>query len=182
MTNKRPIFLAPEALDAAAETLLQLAKQARVPIAFCGGYVMQLFGSPRLTGDIDIVAAAPFNPMLDRGDSLTFGGYKSTVMDVPVDVIVRSDEWRDLYEEALLHFDVHEHLPIIRPEYLATMKMVAARGKDNDDIVFLLATGAVDVTAFRVVVREHLGAYALRDLEEFVREAAWRTDKGEFSR
>ncbi len=90
-----------------------IADRQRTRVALVDGFALQYFGSTRLTGDIDVVAPAPLQE-LEPTRKLKFGGQKATVVaagnasigknvSVPVDVIVRDDDFADLYEAALDH-------------------------------------------------------------------------------
>jgi hypothetical protein len=143
-----------------------------------GGLAMQLWGSPRLTGDLDVVADEPLGY---AGEPLSFGGVRTTESGIKLDVIVRNDEWRDLYVEAIDHAVDMDGvpLPVVTPEYLVAMKMVAGRGKDEEDVKYLVTMTDFDQPRTEAVVRRHLGAYAVKELRAIVDEAKWRRSRGE---
>ena len=167
-----------------------IADRQRTKVALVGGFALQYFGSPRLTGDIDVVATAPLQE-LEPTRKLNFGGQKATVVaagnasvgknvSVPVDVIVRDDDFADLYVAAQDHVvDKGAPLPIVEPEYIAAMKLVAGRRKDEDDLAFLITSGVIDLGKTERIIRKHLGAYALREFRSFVEEAKWRASRSE---
>ncbi len=168
--------LAPTELNQAAQRVMMFARQQGVRAAIAGGYAMQAYGSTRLTSDLDIVAAGAL-VALKVGPLLSFGGYQTTVDNVPVDIILRDDDFAPLYAEALTRAarttELPGKLPTITPPYLALMKMVAGRSKDMDDIARLIA-GGLDVVATRKIARRLLGAYAAIDFDSIVQEAKWR--------
>lgn len=155
---------------------------ARVPdgdqVAIAGGLAMQLWGSPRLTGDLDVIAD---DTLGYKGEPLTFGGVRTKEGAVPLDVIVRSDEWRDLYFGALASSVKMEGVsaPVVTPEFLVAMKMVAGRPKDEGDIRYLVLSEDFDPQATETVVRRYLGAYAVKELRALTAEAEWRRTRGE---
>lgn len=101
-------------------------------------------------------------------------------VSVPVDVIVRDDDFADLYVAAQDHVvDKGAPLPIVEPEYIAAMKLVAGRRKDEDDLAFLITSGVIDLGKTERIIRKHLGAYALREFRSFVEEAKWRASRSE---
>ena len=170
-------LLAPDVLDRAAAFILEAARDEQVPVVLAGGYAMQFFGSPRLTGDVDIVAADEL-AALPPGEPLSFGGYESVAEGVPVDVIIRDDDYAELYDEALEHPVSVEGMPMVAPEYLAAMKMVAGRRKDDEDLEFLLTTeGLLDLDVTREIIRQHLGVYAVGEFDAFLAEAQWRRNR-----
>lgn len=103
---------------------------------------------------------------------------------VPVDVIVREDHNAALYEEALDRAEpTDEGFLIVTPEYLAAMKYEAMRGKDQIDLLWMLAQkDLVNVKKTEAIIRQHCGGH--RSAKEFrlmVNEALWRVTEGEFA-
>lgn len=176
-------FLSPEVLDRVAWMTVELAGQKKIRSAVAGGYAMQIYGSPRLTGDVDLVAAEAPEDMkpLKSVRLLTFGGRRYVTKDgVEVDIIERSDDLKGLYEEALHQAtQTEDGLPIVAPDYLAVIKFAAGRPKDEDDLVWLLQQpDLVDrVKAIDIAYRHLGGRYAKDSLQSFIDEADWRTHR-----
>lgn len=178
--SKRKRFLDPAVLDAAVLEVAEVAQRAGVHLALVGGYAMQLYGSPRLTGDLDF--AADSAPAKYHGmPTLSFGGIRTrTSTDVPVDIITREDDFASLYEEAVQTAQVIEGVPVpvVLPEYLAAMKMVAGRsGKDDADLEYLIRSGVVDLEKARGVIKRFLGAYAKKEFDATVALVDWKRTK-----
>lgn len=120
----------------------EIAKQNGVSWALVGGLAMHLYGSDRLTKDVDIIADSLLNisPILGH---LKQGGVRYEVetgdKKVSVDWIIRRDEAKKYYDEALKDSVLLEGIPIILPEWLVIMKYIAGRFKDQEDAVFLLS-------------------------------------------
>lgn len=170
-------------LVAAAEKVSARARERRATdseIAVAGGLAMQVWGSPRLTGDLDVVAT---DRLGYSGEPLVFGGVRTREGDVPLDVIVRDDEWKDLYAGALAAAVVVDGItpPIVTPEFLVAMKMIAGRPKDDGDVRYLVLSEDLDMARAEAVVRRHLGAYAVKELRAILAEAEWRRSRGEES-
>jgi hypothetical protein len=168
-------------LVAAAERVGARADERRAmgsKIAVAGGLAMQVWGSPRLTADLDVVAT---DRLGYAGEPLVFGGVRTREGDVPLDVIVRGDEWRELYVEALARAVEVDNItpPVVTAEFLVAMKMVAGRPKDEGDVRYLVLTEDFDRAAAEAIVRRHLGAYAVKELRALVAEAEWRRSRGE---
>ena len=177
--GRKKRFLAPEVLEAGAREVSDLAREEGAHAALCGGYALQLYGSPRLTGDVDVVVDRSI-AALPSGTPLSFGGYQTeTPSGVPVDLILRSDDYERLYDEALHTAQRVEGaaLPVVRPEYLVAMKMVAGRGRDSADFDWLVTEGDVDMRRVRRIVREHLGPYAVGELDRLVEQARWEANR-----
>ena len=87
----------------AVRTLGEIAEKERVEWALCGGLAMHLYGSDRLTKDVDIIASARIS--IEARAPLTFGGDSYTVeigkYKIPVDWIVRNDGYQKYYRAAL---------------------------------------------------------------------------------
>lgn len=170
-------FLSAERMAEAVAQIAELAKEAGERVILIGGAAMQLYGSDRLTLDVDF-AADNHLPSLVRHGKLLFGGEQTVAPNgVSVDFVVRSDEFRSLYREAVKMAQTIEGvpMPVVRPEHLVAMKMVAGRDKDLTDLTHLLGVaGLVDVVKTRAIVHQHLGAYAAKDFDGHVEEAEWK--------
>jgi hypothetical protein len=119
----------------------QLAGVEEIDWAVAGGLAMHLFGSPRLTKDVGIIASK--NLSLTQQHRLSFGGSSYTFQvgkyAVQVDWIVRTDGYEKYYRAALKDaIGLPNGIRIVTPEWLLILKINAGRQKDLDDIVFLL--------------------------------------------
>ncbi len=126
---------------AAAQKIGEIAARENVEWALVGGIAMYLYGSPRLTKDVDVIASNIIS--LAANAPLTFGGNNYVVevgkYRVAVDWIVRSDGYKKYYRAALTAAVVLPNgIKLISPEWLVILKMFAGRQKDYDDTVFLL--------------------------------------------
>jgi hypothetical protein len=125
----------------AAQKVGQLAAQEEIEWALAGGLAMHLYGSPRLTKDVDIIASK--NLSLTPQHRLGFGGSSYTLQigryNVQIDWIVRNDGYQKYYRAALQEaIELSNGLRLVTPEWLVILKLTAGRQKDLDDIVFLL--------------------------------------------
>jgi hypothetical protein len=145
----------------AAQQAGQLANQEEIEWALAGGMAMHLYGSPRLTKDVDIIASQ--NLSLTPQHNLTFGGSSYTLQvgkyAVQIDWIVRNDDYREFYRRALKEaIGLPNGLRVVTPEWLVILKYNAGRQKDLDDIVFLLKqNNLVDRPAVKQKVIETVG-------------------------
>ena len=163
----------------AARHVLKIADIKGVKSAVCGGLAMHLYGFTRATKDIDFIADAEIDLLMIR--NLSFGGisYKCKLNgnDYEVDWIIRNDEQKNLYENALNERIILDDLniPIISPEWLVIVKHVAGRGKDHMDCVWLLRKdGLVNRKKLIEIVRRIMGPlafWAIKDLESVILEA-----------
>lgn len=177
--------LAREDLDNTLAHLSRCADESGVRLVLAGGNAMAHYGSPRMTGDIDILAESIFDAecaLADASDlgAVTFGGLKGRLAGVEVDVLVRDDDYAELYSDAV---EFAQPLPgtslfIVGPEYLAAMKLAADRPKDMDDLEYLLTAErlghlprALDEKKARRIVEAHLGTYGARTFDHMAEEA-----------
>ncbi len=132
----------------AAKATAKVADKNGIAIALAGGIAMHIYGFTRATTDVDMLAQQIL-PLESHGE-LNFGGesYRVEVgrRTVTVDVIVRNDELRKIYEVALAGaLETDSDLKIISTEWLVVMKHLAARAKDKLDLIWLLQQdGLVD--------------------------------------
>ncbi|MBK7995014.1 MAG: hypothetical protein IPK14_17005 [Blastocatellia bacterium] len=125
----------------AAQQVGKLANQEEINWALAGGLAMHLYGSPRLTKDVDVIASQHLSLVAEH--QLTFGGSSYTIQIgkymVQVDWIVRNDGYEKYYRAALKDaIELPNGLRVVIPEWLVILKLNAGRQKDFDDIVFLL--------------------------------------------
>lgn len=125
----------------AAQQVGNLANQEEINWALAGGLAMHLYGSPRLTKDVDVIASQHLSLVAEH--QLTFGGSSYTIQIgkymVQVDWIVRNDGYEKYYKAALKDaIELPNGLRVVIPEWLVILKLNAGRQKDFDDIVFLL--------------------------------------------
>ena len=142
----------------AVEIITKLAKENNIDWALVGGLAMNLYGSDRLTKDIDVIADKLL-PMSEKQivGRLKQGGERyNTETDekiVTVDWIIRNDEFKPLFNEALKAAVKINDVPVLTPEWLVILKFIAGRFKDQEDAVFLLSrNGLVN----RNLIKEHI--------------------------
>ena len=172
----------PDELWAAAQLAAQVARERRIRHALLGGTAMMLYGSTRVTKDVDFVAAGPLADPRElrkrRGEGLlTFGGHRYVCGRVAVDWINRTDDKRALYEEALQRGVIRRSgMPVLDPTYLAAVKLAAGRARDVQDAYFLLRTRQADPRKLAAILQRHrprgLSAHSLPQLIQAARADA----------
>lgn len=124
----------------ALEQVAATAEKENAKWALIGGIAMHIYGSDRMTSDVDVISEKILSLEAER--PLGFGGerYRSKVgeKDVAVDWIVRKDEAKIFYTAALHDATEIAGVPIVTPEWLVILKYLAGRFKDQQDGVFLL--------------------------------------------
>ena len=147
MTKLNFDLLDDESAMQTIETLGKLADDNKIDWALAGGLAVILYGSDRLTKDVDIIASKKL-PLQSEG-ILVQGGERYSVKTekkvVAVDWITRNDEAKRFYQQALKDAVTIQQTPILTPEWLVILKYIVGRFKDQEDGVFLLSKkGLVD--------------------------------------
>ena len=173
-------FLDPRAIEEAIAEIAEMSRRSQTDVVLVGGVAMEIYGSDRMTKDVDFAARA-YPPDLPIVKSLSFGGFAAqTRAGHPVDVIVRSDEYAPLYAEAIDHaVDAGLPIPVVSPEYLAALKMAAGRYKDEIDLKTLIQLDVIDRPKTRAIIKSHLGEYAARSFDSLCDEVAWLKSREE---
>jgi len=177
--SRRTQYITFAQMDEAISEVAELARSASLEVVLVGGCALQFFGSDRLTANVDFAADGLLTQLPTLG-LLSFGGIQTkTSTGVPVDWIVRSDDYAALYQSAIRNAIRIPGLPlpVAAPAYLAAMKMVARRKKDQADLEALIDSGELDLHETRLLVRRLLGAYAADDLESYIQTSPLRRRK-----
>lgn len=172
-------FLSPDVIDESIDEVHRLARLNGQEVALAGGIAMQVYGSDRLTADVDVIAEEPIPGVVSEGLLAIIPGYKGRLPNgVAVDVIVPDPEndWYDLFRHARKAAVPLEagSIPVVTREYMIALKMMAGReDKDLGDLYFLLTDKHTNMMVARNVVRAELGKYAGKEFDALAEEAAW---------
>jgi len=180
MPNPHKIkFLDPREIEDTISEIAELAHSQGIEVALVGGVAMEIYGSDRLTRDVDVAAREPLHDLVPL-HRLAFGGFACETKHKkhPVDVIVRQDDYAPLYEAALDRaVDLGLPLRVVTVEYLAALKMAANRDKDQGDLKKLIKLEVLDLSLARSIIKKYLGEYAAREFDSVCEEVAWRRSK-----
>lgn len=140
----------------AVKKVAKIADKEKVEWALAGGIALHLYGSPRLTKDVDIISDGFLS--LEGRHRLSFGGISYEVKVgkklITVDWSVRSDDYAEYYRQALKDaVELSNGMKILTPEWLVILKSIAGRPKDRDDAVYLLRKKK---TVDREIVRKNV--------------------------
>lgn len=173
------IFLSSESIARAISEIVDIAKRGGIRVALAGGAALHLYGSGRLTKNVDFLAKRLLHG-ITTGSCLPFGGIAGgSPSGVPVNIIVRDDKYQALYGEALgQSIPMEMGVDIVRPEHLVAMKMVARRIKDESDLTTLILSGNLDLPLARSIIQRHLGPYGVDRFHRCLDEAEWRRSRG----
>ena len=149
----------------AIETVGSVADANDIDWALVGGLAMILYGSDRLTKDVDIIASRLLPVGFPVAGKLRQGGERYEIQTkkrvTNVDWIIRSDDFKEMFREALAESVKIDGVPVLTPEWLVILKFIAGRFKDQEDAVFLLSRpGLVDRNIIKEKVIKHAGRTA----------------------
>lgn len=152
---------AKEAISAVGE----LAEANNIDWALAGGMAVIVYGSDRLTKDVDIIASQLLPPKFKIAGRLRQGGERYVIETkkraTNVDWIIRSDDFKTMFSEALAESVNINGVPVLTPEWLVILKFIAGRFKDQEDAVFLLSrSGLVDRRIIKEKIVKHAGRKA----------------------
>lgn len=175
-------FVGPEEIRAALTDVAAEVKRDKLRAVLVGGCALQLYGSTRLTVDVDLAADRYPDPLgaLPAQGVLTFGGIKTiTKSGVPVDFIVRDDQYAPLYEAAI---DAARRItgvpvPVATLPYLGAMKLASGRLKDIQDLEFILRETDVSYKKLRALVVEYLDEFEAEALDSLKSTIDWQKAK-----
>ena len=151
--------------DSAKEAIAavgNLADQNGIAWALAGGLAMILYGSDRLTKDVDIIASQLLPAKFRIAGRLRQGGERYEIDTAKrvtnVDWITRSDDFKIMFHEALAESTRIGGVPVLTPEWLVILKFIAGRFKDQEDAVFLLSRpGLVNRISVKEKIIKHVG-------------------------
>jgi hypothetical protein len=182
MTTKRERikFLNPDDIENTIAEIAKISIQTGIETVLIGGIAMSVYGSDRLTKDVD-VACREYLPGLKKLRELSFGGISTkSPSGHPVDIIVRNDAYHSLYVAAIENArDEGLALPVVSPEYLAVLKMAASRDKDMLDLETLFQLEAIDIKKTRSIIEKYLGEYAAREWDSLISKFEWKRNRHE---
>ncbi len=123
-----------------AEKIKEITDRENITFAIAGGLAMHLYGFERATKDVDFVAEKRLPLKVVR--YLSFGGERYEIEisgeKIDVDWIVRRDNYKEFYKQALADVVEFKDWKILTPEWLVILKYIAGRAKDRLDLLWLL--------------------------------------------
>ena len=127
----------------AIDIVRKMADENDIDWAVCGGIAMAIYGSQRLTKDVDIIASKRLPLEKERIIGQLKQGGEHFIVEtesrkVPIDWILRNDDFKAFYREALKDAVMIDEIPILTPEWLVILKFIAGRFKDQEDAIYLL--------------------------------------------
>ena len=163
----------------------QACAELQVRYYVFGAQAALLFGSPRLTADVDITVLLGdvtseelAQTLVQHGFSLRFTdpAFARTTRVLPVlhvssafpaDVVLGGPGLEELFLQRSVVRSIHGlEVPVASPEDLIVMKVLAGRRKDEEDVVAVLSAqqGKLDLTQIRQTLHDLTVALAQDDL------------------
>lgn len=158
-----------ESASQAIDFVSKIADANNIDWALVGGLAMNFYGSDRLTKDIDMISnkLLPVPKETIVGQLRQGGERFQTETDkkvVSIDWIIRKDEFKALFQDALAEAVKIDDTPILTPEWLVILKFIAGRFKDQEDAVFLLSRRDLvnrEIIKEKIVKHFGIGAWSL---------------------
>ncbi len=145
-------FIAPKiwrAMTDASENLRRLG----IRHVICGGVAVSAYGHVRATKDVDFLAGPEV--FVHNGLIVSLAPGVSFAIDgIPTDMLSADEHLAFLDHELANPVDLHG-LPLISPEGLVAMKLVAGRPQDRIDVKALIALGATTANRMRRYLDAH---------------------------
>ena len=176
--------LDPEQINEVIRSVAAVFAEMGEPVALAGGVALQTYGSPWFTTDVDFLApqTIPKGAGFRKIRPLGFGGDEFRAPNgVKTDIIVRSDDYRELYEEALEKAQATpECMLLVYPEYLAAMKLAAGRDKDLLHLKWMLRqTRLLDLKELANLVYRFVGGrFGVDQLQKISDHVEFENRKG----
>ena len=150
-------------------------------VALVGGLAMQLYGSTRLTADIDVVVHDAYE-VPPKAELLNIGCFstkhaKSTWTSSSVTMTGRVSTKKPASEQR----PCPRRIPHVLGRDFRTPPRHedGGRSKDELDARYLALMPGLNHAKAKAIIREHLGRYAVDDLKRLIEEAKWRRGRGE---
>jgi hypothetical protein len=168
-----------------------------------GAQAAILYGAARLTADVDVTVDVGDRPVRELLNALDAGGFGARFpfddafiattrvlplvherSGLPVDVVLAGAGLEQVMLERVRLVDVRDAtIPVVAPDDLIVLKILAGRPKDLEDVESLLAAGSVDDLAqaretLRLLEQALDESDLVPRLEESLRRAARSTRKG----
>jgi hypothetical protein len=173
------------AVGDALAALRDVLDGAAVPWFLFGAQAIAVRAAPRATQDVDVTIDASRHPLTALVPRLEAAGifqrypelaerllrtsavvpmiHRATGMEI--DIVIAGSGLEQCALAAATRVEIDGvTVPVASSTHLAVMKTLAGRGKDLDDLRALLASGTVDVTEARDLLRQLEGALDQSDL------------------
>ena len=151
-----------------------------------GAQAAIIYGSPRLTADVDVTVLLGEYPLDDLLDLLQQGGFEVRASDIhalvlqtkvlpvvhtqsnmPVDIIIGGPGLEEQFADFARSYDLDGvSIPIVRSEDLIAMKILAGRDKDLQDVSSILKAqpAGMNINDIRVTLKTIEAALDRNDL------------------
>jgi hypothetical protein len=169
-------FINPDQINDSIALIKKMAVEQGFHVVLIGGVALQVYGSPKLTKDIDFALDQPLEDQgtLRKTKPISFGGARYAAPNgAMIDLIVRNDEYAKLYEDAIVSsIETPEGIPIVTPEHLAAMKLAAGREHDILALKWMIRQAdLLDIKKTRALVYRFMGRYAQDRFDDIVDQA-----------
>ncbi len=160
-------------LDALLRTLAARAATIGAKIALAGARARIVWGSNEVASTIDIIATTMPPSVNGFVQAEVDAGYVHLLPQLRWSV--RGDEFRELYRAAIERAVTLPNmaLPIVPMDLLGAMLLADKTAAARTLLIANIVAGHMQTEPLRQIVLEHLGPYAVSDLESVVADAEW---------
>lgn len=151
-------YISPAALYALREASANLTR-LNIRHAICGGIAVGAYGHVRATKDVDFLVGD--EAFIVYGKLVTFApGVTWAIQGIPTDMVPLAPPDKPAQNIAFMEDEIDspydlDGMPIVSPEALVTMKLVAHRSRDLDDVAALLDAGATKTSKILAYLKKH---------------------------
>lgn len=166
----------PKKINDTIRLIQEMALDQGFVAILIGGVALQVYGSPKFTKDIDFALDHEMDSpgTLRKVKPISFGGARYTAPNgAKVDIIVRNDEYANLYEDAIANArQSPAGIPIATAEHLAAMKMAAGREHDILALKWMIRQPELlDLKKARSIIYRFMGRYAKDRFDDIADQA-----------
>lgn len=164
-------FVGPDQINSICRMLQNRSDSV---MALIGSVALGWWGCPRLSPGVDLASFSgigldlPYTPL-----KLPYGGTVWSGSEAPeVKIVVRTDEYMDLYRDAIRNAVPGPlGFPVVSPEYLAAMKLAIHDLRHRLDLKWLLGKkDLVDRLKLQKIVHDYVGGRFALDALEVIEE------------
>lgn len=169
-------FVDPKQIQESIDLIRAMAREQGFRAVLIGGVALQIYGSPKFTKDVDFAVdelPSELKP-LRKLNKISFGGERyASPSGAKIDLIARDDEYRSLYEDAILHaIESPSGAAIVTPEYLAVMKLASGREHDILALKWMVRQrDLVNIKKARSIAYRYLGRFGQDRFDDIIDHA-----------
>lgn len=153
-------YIPPKVLHALRTASANLTR-LNIPHAICGGVAVGAYGHVRATKDVDFLSGDEAFVFTPGGLAMMAPGVPFAIDGIPTDMVPLHNVATPNQDLSFLAHELEEPydldgMPVVSPEALILMKLVAFRSKDQEDVRAVLAAGATSQKRVRNYIDKYV--------------------------